>query len=197
MAFLLKKFTCDNPPGFTNPRFPSLMYHLKKAIYHLKQAPNAWFHHFSIFFFSHMGPLVASQIHTCLLLVIPLIFSFFYSMLTILSKLTTPSLVFSLLSPLLLSNLLWKNWEIFALFCECSLSVPCLGLFLSQHKYIYDLLLKFHLHTCKLVRIPIVAKTALSLSECELLAYLTDYRSMVGALQELTMYLTIPRFDIA
>jgi len=53
MAFLLKKFTCDNPPGFTNPRFPSLMYHLKKAIYHLKQAPSAWFHRFSIFFLTH------------------------------------------------------------------------------------------------------------------------------------------------
>jgi len=53
------------------------------------------------------------------------------------------------------------------------------GLFLFQHKYISDLLLKFHLRTCKPVRSPIVARTTLTLSNGELLVDPTEYHSMV------------------
>lgn len=67
------------------------------------------------------------------------------------------------------------------------------GLLLSQHKYVLDLLRKFHLHTVKPVRTPIASRVTLSLLDGELLADPTDYRSMVGALQ----YLTMTRPDIA
>jgi len=41
------------PFGFIDPRFPSHMCYLKKAIYGLKQAPRAWFHRFSSFLLTH------------------------------------------------------------------------------------------------------------------------------------------------
>jgi len=66
-------------------------------------------------------------------------------------------------------------------------------LFLSQQKYVDDLLHKIHLHTVKLVSVPSVARTTLSLSDGELLADPSKYCSMIGALQ----YLTITYPDIA
>ena len=67
------------------------------------------------------------------------------------------------------------------------------GLFMSQHKYVTDLICKFHLHTSKPVRTPLPSRTTLSSSDGEVLADPTEYRSMVGALQ----YLTMTRLDIA
>ena len=61
------------------------------------------------------------------------------------------------------------------------------GLFLSLHKYIFDLFRKFHLHTVKPVRTPVVYRVTWSLLDKELLANSTDYRSMVGAFQYLAM----------
>ena len=41
------------------------------------------------------------------------------------------------------------------------------GLLLSQHKYTFDLLWKFHLHTCKPIYTPMVAMTSLTLLDGE------------------------------
>ncbi|XP_049374845.1 uncharacterized mitochondrial protein AtMg00810-like [Solanum verrucosum] len=61
------------------------------------------------------------------------------------------------------------------------------GLHLSQQKYISDLLLKFHMHTCKPICTPLASRTSISLLDGELLSDPSEYRSMVGALQYLTM----------
>ncbi|CAH9141036.1 unnamed protein product [Cuscuta epithymum] len=65
-------------------------------------------------------------------------------------------------------------------------------LFLSQQKYVSDLLTRFHLHTLKPVRTPLATRTKLSLTDGDLLADPSEYRSMVGALK----YLTMTRPDI-
>ena len=66
-------------------------------------------------------------------------------------------------------------------------------LFLTQHKYIYDLIRNFHMHTAKPVHTPSLSRTSLTLTDGELLADPIEYRGIVGALQ----YLTITRPDIA
>jgi len=48
------------PPHFIHPHFPNHVFHLKKFIYGLKQAPHAWFHRFSSFFISQ--GLVCSKV---------------------------------------------------------------------------------------------------------------------------------------
>lgn len=65
-------------------------------------------------------------------------------------------------------------------------------LFLSQKMCVVDLLHKFHLHTLKPVKTPLVARNTLSLLDGELLTDLTYYRSMVEGLH----YLTLTRPDI-
>ncbi|CAH9084056.1 unnamed protein product [Cuscuta europaea] len=66
------------------------------------------------------------------------------------------------------------------------------GLFLSQQKCVTDLLARFHLHTVKSVRTPLASRTTLTLTDGEPLTDATEYHSMVGALQ----YLTLTRPDI-
>ena len=67
------------------------------------------------------------------------------------------------------------------------------GIFLSQQKYIHDLIRKFHMHAAKPVRTLSLSRTSLTLTNEKLLADPTEYRSMVGALQ----YVTMTRPDIA
>jgi len=67
------------------------------------------------------------------------------------------------------------------------------GIFLSQQKYIHDLIRKFHMHTAKPVCTPSLSRISLTFTDGELLADPIEYRSIVGALQ----YLTMTRPDIA
>ncbi|CAH9132486.1 unnamed protein product [Cuscuta epithymum] len=55
------------------------------------------------------------------------------------------------------------------------------GLFISQEKYITDLLRHFHLHTVKPVRTPPPSHITLSLTDEELLSDGTEYHSMIDA----------------
>ena len=61
------------------------------------------------------------------------------------------------------------------------------GLFLSQTKYIHDLLHKFNFHNDKPAYTRLPSRTTLSLVDRDLLNDRSEYRNMVGALQYLTM----------
>ena len=43
----------EQPPGFTDSRFPNHVWKLSKALYGLKQAPRAWFQRLSTFLVSY------------------------------------------------------------------------------------------------------------------------------------------------
>ena len=66
------------------------------------------------------------------------------------------------------------------------------GLHLSQKNYIIDFLLKFYKHTCNPIRAPVPSPTSVSLMDGELLSDTSEYRSIVGDLQ----YMTITHPDI-
>lgn len=61
------------------------------------------------------------------------------------------------------------------------------GLFLSQLKYVTDLLRKFQFHMLKFVYASCVSRTTISLTDGELLSNPSDYRCMVGVLHYLIM----------
>lgn len=105
---------------------------------------------------------------------------------------SSPKLI-SLLIQKLSSSFSMKDWGDLDYFLGVQALRTSMCFFLSQHKYVHNLLHKFHLHTVKPVRTPVVSWTVLSLSDRDLVAEQTKYHSMVGALQ----YLTLTRPDIA
>lgn len=67
------------------------------------------------------------------------------------------------------------------------------GMFLSQHKYVHDLLAKFHLEGVKNSSTPMSSTGHLTLNDGSPPANATQFRSLVGGLQ----YLQLTRPDIA
>lgn len=61
--------------------------------------------------------------------------------------------------------------------------------FFPQQIYIHDLIQKFHLHTAKAIRTRLPCRTTLSHTDGDLCVDSSEYCSMVGALQYLTMTL--------
>ncbi|CAH9102709.1 unnamed protein product [Cuscuta europaea] len=179
------------PQGFDHPSFPHHVCRLKKALYGLKQAPRAWFHRFNGFllsrgfsqskFDSSMFVLrQQSQVVYILLYVDDILITG-----------SSLSFVRSIIDSLSTHFAMKDLGDIhFFLGLQAWRTSTCL--FLSQQKYISDLLHRFHLHTVKPVRTPLPSRTSLSLTNGELLTDGTEYRSMVGALQ----YLTLTRPDI-
>ncbi|CAH9126696.1 unnamed protein product [Cuscuta epithymum] len=179
------------PRGFVHPQFPHHMCRLRKAIYGLKQAPRAWFHRFSSFLLTHN--FVCSKSDNSLF-----IYrqgqSVMYLLLYVDDIIITgnsSSLVSSFIT-CIASHFAMKDLGDLHYFLGVQAVRNSKGVFLSQQKYVSDLLLRFHLHTLKSVRTPVATRTSLSLTDGELLADATEYRSMVGALQ----YLTLTRPDI-
>ena len=66
------------------------------------------------------------------------------------------------------------------------------GIFISQTKYIYDLLKKFDLSDCSSAKTPMATATKLELNTKESKVDISSYRGMVGSL----LYLTASRPDI-
>ncbi|CAH9127317.1 unnamed protein product [Cuscuta epithymum] len=179
------------PPGFVHPQFPTHLCRLRKAIYGLKQAPRSWLHRFSSFLLSH--GFVCSRSDNSL-------FIFRRHSDVIYLLLYVDDIIVTGNSITLVSHFLSLLAKCFAMkdlgelhfFLGIHATRISSGLFLSQHKYVSDLLHRFHLHTLKPIRSLFPSRTKLSLTDGELLADVTEYRSMVGALQ----YLTLTRPDI-
>ena len=50
-GFLSEEVYMEQPPGYIDPQFPTHVYCLQRALYGLKQDPQAWFQRFSQLFF--------------------------------------------------------------------------------------------------------------------------------------------------
>ncbi|CAH9073755.1 unnamed protein product [Cuscuta epithymum] len=179
------------PPGFVHPQFPHHLCRLRKAIYGLKQAPCAWFHRFNSFLLSH--GFACSRSDNSLFIFrrnSGIIYLLLYvdDIIVTCNSLKLVNHFLSLLNKCFSMKDLGDLHFSLGIQASCTLS----GLFLSQQKYISDLLHCFYLHTLKPVRSPLPSLTKLSLTDGELLADATEYKSMVGALQ----YLTLTRPDI-
>ncbi|CAH9063142.1 unnamed protein product [Cuscuta epithymum] len=179
------------PPGFIHPSFPHHVCRLSKALYGLKQAPRAWFHRFSGFLLYHGFTQSKSDSS---MFVYSQQSQIVYILLYVDDILITSSslpLVRSIIDSLS-TQFAMKDLGDIHFFPGLQTRRTTKGLFISQQKYISDLLRRFHLHTVIPVRTPLPSRTTLSLTDGELLTDATEYRSMVGALQ----YLILTRPDI-
>uniref|UniRef100_A0A2N9G068 Integrase catalytic domain-containing protein n=1 Tax=Fagus sylvatica TaxID=28930 RepID=A0A2N9G068_FAGSY len=180
----------EQPPGFSDSSCPTHVCRLHKAIYGLKQAPRAWFDRFSSFLL-HLGFYCSpadsslfvfrSSSHIILLLVyvddIIVTSNHSSSLSTLITKLS--------------SEFSMKDLGPLHYFLGIQVSHFSDGIFLSQQKYAREILAKASMADCKPIGTPLAQKHRLQL-EGGPLVDATNYRSIVGALQ----YLTLTRPDL-
>jgi histone deacetylase 1/2 len=180
-------------PGYEDPTKPGYICKLDKALYGLKQAPRAWFSRLSdklhalgfspskadmsLFFFRRPKVVIFVLVYVDDIIVAS----------------SSPSATNGLLRALQ-SDFALKDFGDLHFFLGIEVNKVANGIHLSQGKYTTDILQRVGMHTCKASPTPLSPSEKLS-KVGELLGSdeATRYRSIVGALQ----YLTLTRPDIA
>jgi histone deacetylase 1/2 len=182
------------PPGYENPKAPFHVCKLDKSLYGLKQAPRAWFFKLSTKL-QELG-FLASKADTSL-------FIYNKSGITIYVLVYVDDIIVTSSSNKAITALLQDLGSAFALkdlgdlhyFLGIEVKRMNHGIVLTQEKYALELVNRVGLKGCKTLPTPLSASEKLSISEGDPLGPDdgTRYRSIVGALQ----YLTLTRPDIA
>ncbi|TQE05315.1 hypothetical protein C1H46_009090 [Malus baccata] len=180
------------PPGFVDSQRPTHVCKLQRSLYGLKQAPRAWFHCFS----QHLENLgfVSSHADSSL-------FTFFDGSVVLYLLIYVDDILITGNSTDHIARLIQQLGVLFSMkdlgplhyFLGMEVHRTAAGLHLTQAKYITDLLKRTNMLDCKPISAPAIPGRRLSLSDGEPLSDLTEFRSVVGALQ----YLLFTRHDIA
>ncbi len=182
------------PPGYEDSSLPGYVCKLDKALYGLKQAPRAWYSRLSKKLYD-MG-FQGSKADTSL---------FFYNKgdLIIFVLIYVDDIIVTSSRQEAVPALLQDLQKEFALkdlgdlhyFLGIEVTKVSGGIVLTQDKYVNDLLRRVNMFDCKPVSTPLSTSEKLSINEGDPLGPndATHYRSVVGALQ----YLTLTRPDIA
>jgi hypothetical protein len=181
------------PPGFENPHAPHSICKMDKAIYGLKQAPRAWYSKLS----SKLCDLgfIPSRADTSLFLYNKSGISI-YVLVYVDDIIVTSSSdhAITILVQDLNKNFAIKDLGDLHFFLGIEVKRNHNGLVLTQEKYATELLNKVGMHDCKSAPTPLSSTEQLSLYDDTPLGSedSTQYRSIVGALQ----YLTLTRPDL-
>ncbi|KAK1388363.1 hypothetical protein POM88_016541 [Heracleum sosnowskyi] len=181
----------SQPPGFEDPNYPEFFYFLLKALYGLKQAPIAWYDTLSRFLLeNHFTRGTVDKTH------------FFRNVngSSILVQIYVDDIIVGSTDEKLckrVAKLMQSKYEMsmmgeLAFFLGLQVKQVKEGIFLSQTKYMYDLLKKFDLMDCSPAKTPIPTVTKLELNTKEKYVDISSYKGMVGSL----LYLTASRPDI-
>jgi histone deacetylase 1/2 len=175
------------PPGYEDKNKPGFVCKLDKALYGLKQAPRAWYARLSTKLLK-LG-FKASKADTSL---------FYFNngdICMFVLIYVDDIIVASLTKDALAQEFALKDLDELHYFLGIEVNKVPDGIILSQDKYAYDLLKKVNMSDCKPVSSPLATSKKLSAFEGTPLGPndSTKYRSVVGALQ----YLTLTRPDIA
>ncbi|KAM1873468.1 hypothetical protein ACFX13_007300 [Malus domestica] len=179
------------PRGFVDPQFPHHVCRLRRSLYGLKQAPRAWFQCFSTHL-EDLGFRPSTADHS--------LFTYIHGSTRIYLLIYVDDILVTGNNPSHIVTLI-KNLGIrFSMkdlgpvhyFLGMEVVRTPSGLSLSQQKYATDLLHRTKMHGAKPVPTPAVSGRRLSLQDGDPLPDPTEYRSVVGALQ----YLTLTRPDI-
>ncbi|GJR55637.1 putative ribonuclease H-like domain-containing protein [Tanacetum coccineum] len=166
-AFLYGKieeevYVCQ-PPGFEDPEFPDRVYKVEKALYGLHQAPRAWYETFSTYLLDN--GFQRGQIDKTLF-------------------------IKRVKSDILLVQM--SSMGELTFFLGLQVTQKDDGIFISQDKYVDEILKKFGFSTMKTASTPIETSKPLMKDENAEDVDVHLYRSMIGSL----MYLTSSRPDI-
>ncbi|GJY51723.1 retrovirus-related pol polyprotein from transposon TNT 1-94 [Tanacetum coccineum] len=181
----------SQPEGFVDPDHPTHVYRLKKALYHLKQAPRAWYDTLSRFLLDNKFSKGAVD---------PTLFTRKTGKHILLVQIYVDDIIFASTDP--------KACEIFSyemsskfqmsmmgqmsFFLGLQVSQNPGGIFINQSKFALEILKKFGMDSCDPVDTPMVDRLKLDEDPLGIPVDQTRFRSMVGSL----MYLTASRPDL-
>ncbi|KAL9261896.1 Retrovirus-related Pol polyprotein from transposon RE1-like protein, partial [Drosera capensis] len=171
------RFTCNKRSGFIHSTLSSHVCRLHKALYGLRQTPCAWFNWFSSFLLRSGFTQAKSDSSMfvyrrhCQVLILLL---YVDDIVVIGNSHTLLSSFISALS----SEFAMKDLGDIHYFLGIQVLRISTGLFLSQDKYILDLLCRFGLHTLKSTRSPLACRISLSSTDDILLSDPTKFRSL-------------------
>jgi hypothetical protein len=180
------------PPGFKDDTHPHYVFRLDKAIYGLKQAPRAWYSTLrgAILEFGFMNSRADSSLFIYKTTSVTCYFLVYVDDLVITGN--DPIFVSSIIDQLS-NQFSVKDMGQLHFFLGMEVIPTTTGLFLSQHKYIRDLLTKLNMHGAKEATTPLSTTIMLKLFDGTSSVDSTEYRSIIGALQ----YLSLTRLDIS
>ena len=194
-AFLHGELTehvyCHQPAGFVDASRPNDVCLLRKSLYGLKQAPRAWFQRFATHLV-HLG-FVPNKADSSLF-VLRRGNDIAYLLLYV------DDIVLTTSSPAVLQHIVTRLRNEFAMkdlgpvhfFLGIQVKRSTAGFFLSQEQYADDILDRAGISDCKPATTPVDTKAKLPSDAGAPVADPTFYRSIVGALQ----YLTLTRPDL-
>jgi hypothetical protein len=187
-GFLEEEVFMRQPPGYEHKSFPHYICRLDKALYGLKQAPRAWYSRLStklvslgfrpskadvsLFFYNKGGITIFWLVYVDDIIVASS------------SSKATDALLADLNKEFALKDLGELHY-----FLGIEVKKMGNGILLTQEKYTSDLLSRVGMADCKPMNTPMSSTEKLSLHEGVVLGPVdaTRYRSIVGALQYLTL----------
>ncbi|GJY12947.1 putative ribonuclease H-like domain-containing protein [Tanacetum coccineum] len=183
-------YVCQ-PPGFEDPQFPNKVYKVDKALYGLHQAPRAWYETLStyliengfrrgiidktLFIKKDKGDILLVQVY-----VDDIIFG------------STKKSLCTEFESLMHKKFQMSSMGELTFFLGLQVKQKDDGIFISQDKYVADILKKFDFSSVKTASTPLETNKALIKDEEAEDVDVHLYRSMIGSL----MYLTASRPDI-
>jgi hypothetical protein len=189
---LQERVYCQQPAGFVDTTRPDHVCLLDKSLYGLKQAPRAWFDRFAAFIRSVGFTAARSD---------PSLFVLQQRTGTAYLLLYVDDIVLTASTPELLRQIQQRLFAEFSMkdlgplhyFLGISVTRSSSGFFLSQQKYADELLERANMVGCKAVTTPVDTRSKLSADGGAPVTDPSEYRSIVGALQ----YITMTRPDLA
>ncbi|GJW59219.1 putative ribonuclease H-like domain-containing protein [Tanacetum coccineum] len=194
-AFLYGNITEEvyvkQPPGFEDPAHPNKVYRVVKALYGLHQAPRAWYERLSTFLLKHGyrrgaidKTLFIKKDRRDIMLVQVYVDDIIFG--------STKSSMVKDFEELMQKEFKMSSMGELTFFLGLQVKQTSAGIFLSQDKYVKDILNKFDFRTIKPASTLIEAHKSLGKDEEGEDVDVHLYRSMIGCL----MYLTASRPDI-
>ncbi|GKB31563.1 putative ribonuclease H-like domain-containing protein [Tanacetum coccineum] len=194
-AFLYGKieeevYVCQ-PPGFEDPDFPDRVYKVEKALYGLHQAPRAWYETLSTYLLDNGfqrgqidKTLFIKRVKGDILLVQVYVDDIIFG--------STKKVLCTEFEKLMHKKFQMSSMGELTFFLGLQVTQKDDGIFISQEKYVDEILKKFGFSTVKTASTPMETSKPLIKDESAEDVDVHLYRSMIGSL----MYLTSSRPDI-
>jgi hypothetical protein len=189
---LQRQSIAPNHPGSLTPPIPPMSVASKKSLYRLKQAPRTWFLRFTSFLHS-LGFVSSKSDSSLLILHTP--HATAYLLLYVDDIILTAKHTTTLNHVIELLNREFAMTDLGDIhhFLGINVHRTPAGLFLSQQQYTLELLERANMLNCNPISTPLDTKSKLSAHDGRPVSNPTEYRSLAGALQ----YLTLTRPDLS